>query len=115
MYCIYPYPGGPLTFQQTKKTEVYELTLSPIYVDEEGREWGHTGYFYGDRNVWFCISDLENPNLAGEDHEPELYPAVTGSPELPAARAGRSAGMIAAVAAVCGVTAVMIFRMRKKK
>ena len=111
MYCTYPYPGGPLIFQQTKSLEVHELTLSPIYVDAEGQAWGHCGYFYGDRNVWFCISDPENPDLTGESREPELYPAATGSPSLPAAGVGVSVWLITAVVLLCGVTAILIVRM----
>ena len=115
MYCTYPYPGGPLTFQQTKKLDVDELTLSPLYVDEAGREWGHTPYFYGDRNVWFCISDVENPNLTGESREPELYPAATGSPALPDAGFGVPLWIAAAVMVLCGGTAILIFRMGKRE
>lgn len=114
MYCIYPYPGGPLTFQQTKQLDVYELTLSPIYVDEAGREWGYTPYFYGDA-AWFCISDPENPDLTGESKEPELYPAATGAPALPAAGTGVSVWLVAAVMLLCGGTAILIFRMGKQE
>ena len=114
MYCTYPYPGGPLTFQQTKSLEVHELTLSPVYVDEAGREWGHCSYFYGDRNVWFCISDPENPDLTGESREPEMYPAATDPPALPAAETGVPVWLIAAVVLLCGVTAILIVRMKKQ-
>lgn len=115
LYCTYTYPEGPLNFHQTQKFEAVELTLSPIYVDASGREWGHVGYFYGDRNVWFCISDPENPNLTGPSREPELYPAVTEAMELPAAERGIPVWVIPAVAALCAVTGYLLFRMRRKK
>ena len=115
LYCTYAYPEGPLNVQQTQAFEVDELTLSPIYVDESGREWGHVGYFYGDRNVWFCISDPENPDLTGPSREPQLYPAATEAPELPSAGTGMPVWVILAVAALCAVTGYLLFRMRRKK
>lgn len=116
-YCTYEYPGGAFKYQPEEGFADLEITVSCLYTDSEGREWGYTGYFYGDRNVWFCISDPENPNLSAEDHQPELYPAITDSPELPAAGTGTnvSVWVILSVAALCGVTAILIFRMRKKK
>ena len=115
MYCKYSYPGGPLTFQQTKPLDVDELTLSPLYVDETGREWGHTPYFYGDRNVWFCISDVENPSLTGESREPELDPAASTAPELPTVGTETPVWVAAAVLLLCGGTAVLIVRMGKRE
>ena len=115
LYCTYAYPEGPLNFQQTQAFEVDELTLSPIYVDASDREWGHVGYFYGDRNVWFCISDPENPDLTGPSREPQLYPAATETPELATAGTETPVWVILAVAALCAVTGYLLFRMRRKK
>lgn len=114
-YCVYPYPGGVLRYQRERGGTDLPVTLSPLYTDPEGREWGCCGYLYGDRNIWLCISDLENPDLPVEDHTPDLYPAAETAPELPVSTGSSSLWLAGgAVAVVCGVTAFLILRMKKR-
>lgn len=114
-YCVYPYPGGALSYQRESGEAELQVTLSPLYTDEAGREWGCCGYLYGDRDLWLCVSDLENPELPVEDHEPELYPAAEITPELPASTGSVSLWLTgSAVAVLCGVTAFLILRMKKR-
>lgn len=114
-YCVYPYPGGALSYQRESGEAELKVTLSPLYTDEAGREWGYCGYLYGDRNLWLCVSDLENPELPVEDHTPELYPAAETAPDLPAATGTVSLWLTGgAIAVLCGVTAFLILRMKKR-
>lgn len=114
--CLYEYPGGPFTWQMdplnTKEMAPVETQL--LYTDAEGREWGKVGYWYGSRNIWFCLSDLENPDLPEEDHMPELVPAAA-SASLPEWRDTAVVLAVLAVAGVCAVTAVLLALLRRKK
>lgn len=119
--CFYEYPGGPLIWQMdpADTRDENNVETAVVYTDPAGREWGKVGYWYGNRNIWFCLSDLENPDLPVEDHTPDLYPAAEGEAGavLPAyTGAGRvTAPIYAAVGLVCGVTAVLLLRMKKRK
>ena len=113
-YCTYEVPCGPLVFHQTQKYPDISAGISLIYVDEQGREWGYCGYFYQDE-VWFCLNDLENPNLQTEDFVPDLIPAAEKDVPLPEWNPSASAGVLtAAIVALCGITAVLIFYMGRK-
>ena len=119
--CCYDFPGGTWQWQgdpaDTKGLE--PLTFSELYTDAEGREWGYLGYWYGIRNAWICLTDPENPDLPAEDHTPELYPLAEDAEDVPPLEAsgGISAELATAgaVVLVCGVTAVLLFRMRKRR
>ena len=114
-YCTYEFPCGPLRFRQEKEIQSLRVTVSLVYTDNQDRKWGYTPYFYGDE-VWFCLDDLENPDLQTEDHTPDLIPAAEdgGGTELPEWEEGPSVGIwAAAVAALCGGTAVLILRMKQ--
>lgn len=120
-FCFYEYPGGPFIWQMdaadTREMEPVQTAI--VYTDAAGREWGHVGYWYGNRNIWFCLSDPENPNLSVEDHTPDLYPAAEGDAGsvLPVYTEAESVPVwiIAGVVLVCGVTAYLLLRMRRKK
>lgn len=113
-YCNYEYPGGGLNFQQTRAAPPDVVDASMLYTDPEGREWGYCRYFYGDREVWFCLSDLENPDLQSTDHTPELIPAAEQA-ELPDWQDTSVWIAAAGVAAVCAVTALLLLWLRKRK
>ena len=99
--------------------EMEPVQTAIVYTDAAGREWGHVGYWYGNRNIWFCLSDPENQNLSVEDHTPDLYPAAEGDAGtvLPVYTEAESVPVwiIAGVVLVCGVTAYLLLRMRRKK
>lgn len=120
--CYYEYPCGPLNWQMEKKymQSVDPITVRECYVDSDGKTWGYVSYWRGNREVWICLDDPENPDLQTENHTPELIPAAEGAvgtalPEWEASEETSLLYVAIGVAAVCGVTAVLIFRMRKKK
>lgn len=51
-----------------------DLDITTIYTDAEGREWGYVSYFLGNRELWFCLSDLENETIPGTQKQ-QLVPA----------------------------------------
>lgn len=117
LYCRYLYPGSELEYQQTKKYD-HEVGISLLYVDDEGREWGYTRYFHGD-DGWFCLDDPENPGLQTENHTPDLYPLPEGvGTTLPEWTAPPNHTVLYAavgVLAVCGVTAALLVRIKRRK
>ena len=68
---FFDYPGAPQGFQVDLISDGGEtasaLPAQEIFTDEEGRDWGRIGYYYGYRDVWFC---LDAPEKSAE----ELYP-----------------------------------------
>lgn len=88
-----------------------------VYVDADGIHWGYCGYYMGHRNAWI---NLEDPSKIPEKREevPETRPSDT-QPELreeikPERSSLLTMGLIAAVAAVVGVTGLSLKKMKKK-
>ena len=54
------------------------------WTDSTGRVWGHCGYAFGMRDVWFCLSDPENAEITFDDpilRQPDIVPAAEEVPE----------------------------------
>lgn len=116
-YCVYSYPCGELLYQAKSARDVLSVTADLFYTDSEGRDWICVSYLYGDRNVWLCLDDVENPDLQAEGRTPELIPAAE-SAALPEWSAPPDHTLLYAgigVAAVCAVTTALLVRMKKKK
>lgn len=113
-YCSYEFPGGELEFQQQNPESEAEVTVRELYTDEAGREWGYASYFYGSRDIWFCLSDLEDPDLPVEEHAAVPYTAPEKT-DAEAREETAGAWLPVAVVLVCGVTAALLLRMKKKK
>jgi hypothetical protein len=54
-----------------------ELTFYESWTDEQGRLWGHIGYFYGIRDRWVCVSDRK---MRGSRRSPGRNSPRSGSP-----------------------------------
>ena len=115
LYCKYRYPGGELSWQQTGRYD-HSARITLIYTDEKGNEWGYAPYFYGN-SPWFCLSDPENPNLQTEDRTPDLIPEAESAllPEWMAPPNYTAFYVSAAVVVLCGITAMLLIRMMRKK
>lgn len=116
---VWTYPGsGKMNCEFEHLNQDYgPLKPDVTWADGEGRVWGHISYYMGARG-WVCLSDPGSKELPVTELEYDLYPVGDLS------QVGRAAGPVAggglwgacaAVVAVCGVTAFLIFRMRKKK
>ena len=68
-FFFWSYPGSKEYISVTNPVDPgeYDPVYRSVYTDENGRRWGHVGYFYGYRDKWFCI------DAPGADYE-ELYP-----------------------------------------
>ena len=77
---------------------------------------GHVGYYMAARG-WVCLSDPGNESIPAIEHDYQLFPlqdevqeAVVSVPET-----GESLSVVcSAIVLVCGVTALLIFRMKKR-
>ena len=54
------------------------------YVDGAGLFWGFTGYVMGSRNVWICLSDPANTELAADETVLPVTGLVPTAEEIPA-------------------------------
>lgn len=79
-FFFWNYPGARESIPVTNPVEPgeYRPVYRSVYTDENGRRWGHVGYFYGYRNVWFCI---DAPGANYEELYPEGGPKRGNSPE----------------------------------
>lgn len=93
-----------------------------IYQDDQGRNWGFVGYFYGNRSFWICLDDPgADFDTLFPDGAPETPPRETTPlpekqivPKIPAEAIALRVGITLAVAACVAVTAVILKRMKKK-
>ncbi|MBE6954362.1 MAG: hypothetical protein E7449_00435 [Ruminococcaceae bacterium] len=73
----YAYPGSGPTKSYIPAEYVLSdewFSLQSLFEDEEGRIWGHVGYFMG-RRGWICVSDPTNSELPDAGRQQlELYP-----------------------------------------
>lgn len=125
---LFSYPGsdryGTITLQGD-----YYPEWSSVFVDEEGRKWGHISYYYGIKDRWLCIDDRMADYAAlypngGPDRAGEIVPyESTGSRIVPGgtqmSQGIMSKGMIlitiVIVVAVAAVTAVLLILLKRKK
>lgn len=49
-----------------------ELEITTFFTDNEGRKWGYCGYYRGNRDVWVCLSDLNNPDISAKKSPSEI-------------------------------------------
>ena len=107
---LYPGAAEPL---QTLTVEGYPANeLGPCYVDSTGNFWGYTGYIYGNRFVWICLSDP-----AGTSVEPDqavIDRVETRADEMRSAQRTQLILAAVLVAAVVVVTLVLISKLRKR-
>ena len=107
---LYPGAAEPL---RTFTVENYPADhLSPCYVDSVGNFWGYTGYIYGNRFVWICLSD---PTGTGVEPGRDVIDQVEErAAELEAADRIQIVLAVVLVAAVVAVTVVLILKLRRR-
>ena len=91
------------------------LTLSNVYTDIDGAQWGFVSYYYGMKNFWICLSDSSGTEKPAKD----IPAVVLNSPEpnaQPESTAnGFSTVIIICVAAAMLCTATALALLKKKK
>ena len=115
-FVIWTYPeSGEIREVNHTLPEDFELDL--FYTDPDGRLWGYTAYMYGTRDVWVCLSDLNDTHISPRG-EHELIRAQEADEEAIALvkRAGLSfiPVLIISVAAVVLISGLLIWRFRIK-
>ena len=125
---LWSYPGADNYTMIILQGDYYP-EWSAIFVDEEGRRWGHISYYYGLRDKWLCLDDRAADYAAlypngGPDRVGEIEPYVsTGTRIVPGgiqmSQGIMSKGMIVItiiiVVAVVVVTAVLLVLLKRKK
>jgi len=125
---VWTYPGSGTSaddFAHLDSGYAGKMEIDRQWTDGDGRVWGHVAYYMGARG-WVCLSDPGNEALPVTEHSRSLYPAAHGaagtgsasSAEAVPAQTGDSSlntGLILGVAAVCGITGVLLFSMRRRK
>lgn len=116
IFWSYPGSGQIRGDFETLHQNYNSLNPDVTWTDEEGRVWGHVGYYMAARG-WVCLSDPGNESIPAIEHGYQLFPlqdevqeAVVSVPET-----GESLSVVcSAIVLVCGVTALLIFRMKKR-
>lgn len=132
------YPGSE--YYNESSFDTADLSFNRIFTDEQGRDWGYVGYFYGIRDSWVLldapgatfeeifpdgapvydtrVKAIEEKTEAGEPQKEEEKDLPAGEkPITPDSGAGGQTLLICciAVAAVVVVTAVLLIFLKKKK
>lgn len=121
---VWTYPGsGEMNADFDTLHQNYSpLKPSDTWTDGGGRVWGKISYYMGARG-WVCLSDPGNDALPVTDHDYNLYPAArneagTGDSSaetaVPAATGDPMGGLIVGVAAVCGITGLLLLSLRRR-
>lgn len=66
---LWSYPGSESCYELS--FDAYDLEFNRIFTDEQGREWGYVGYFYGNRDKWVLLDD---PGASFEEVYPDGAP-----------------------------------------
>ena len=103
--------GGVRTFSTA-------LSIEPYYTDPSGREWGYSAYFQGERDLWICLSDMENEKIPGaQEEEPVPAQELTEElrKELPQSRPLKLWMIVLPVLLVAGVSGILLWQMFGKR
>ena len=110
---LWLYPGAAEPVRTFTVEDYPADNMTTCYVDEAGNFWGYTGYLYGERFVWICLSDP-----TGETVEPDqaVIDRVEGrAAALERAARGQIILAVVLVIAVAAVTLLLILRLRRKR
>lgn len=117
---FWKYPGSQDMDFMT--ADEYVPQYDKVYVDEEGRRWGHINYYYGRKNVWICIdqptADFETlyPDGAPQRGSAQEEPVEYGTERItPKTEHNNSTVILAAVIviAVVVITALLLLFLKR--
>ena len=109
---LWLYPGAAEPLRTLTSVDYAADVLSPCYVDSTGNFWGYTGYIYGNRFVWICLSDPTGTSV--ESDQAVIDRVETRVTELETAQRTQLILAAVLVAAVVVVTLVLISKLRKR-
>ena len=67
----WPWPGADAPISTFDNLELDNLSISHVYLDAYGREWGFVSYLYRSSDVWFCLSEPLNSAIPAFNPAPE--------------------------------------------
>ena len=86
-FIVWTWPGSGVIEQVIRENLIADGELpidvmgETIYIDSDGREWGHAAYLYGSRDVWICLTELSNNEIPAFNSAP--MPELTAAVEPP--------------------------------
>lgn len=114
VFLTWTYPHGVYETMEADWQGMAESCVS-FYTDGEGAIWGYVGYWCGVRDVWLCLTDPNNPDLA----QPELYTGTVyeAAEELPQPEKDQTINPWYVVLPLCALVlaVIVILWPRKKK
>lgn len=119
VFWTYPHSGEDMD-DDVVLSEDYGIEFDSYYVDAEGLNWGHCGYYMGLKDFWVCISDPTNENLSVSEQKVDFFTPGPGDGTTPAASTAAPAPanltliIIVCVAVLAVITVILIFVVRKK-
>ena len=105
------WPGATAPMWTFEGLDTDNLWVVHAYRDEQGREWGLVTYLFGYRNIWFCLDDPLNSDIAAFNPAPPPMPWVSDTEHTDIARANNDGILIVIivlVAVLVAGTAILI-------
>ena len=65
----WPWPGADKALSIYEDIDMQSFSVLSAYKDVKGREWGFVRYWYGQSNIWICLSEPLNDKI------PAAHPA----------------------------------------
>lgn len=112
---LWPWPGSGKTQGSLEAIEDENFQVSHAYTDEQGREWGFVGYWYGRRNAWVCLNDPANSDIPAFNPAPQPDIWQPGAADAPKGGLSVPIFIVILVAALVVGTAVLIRVLWKPK
>ena len=119
--CLWSYPGAEVPFGQIEHLDENTIQFDMTYRDPEGSLWGHSSYYYGQRNFWV---NTDSPgDTTGADipvETPEIIPPLARNELERLPKTGRNSGQLilaagGLIAFAMLLTSVIIYHMAKHK
>lgn len=75
---FWSYPGSGVITRKDSEIDK-DLSISYVYTDADGRDWGFVGYYYAVRNCWVCISDPANDAIPAFNAQSDISTPSPGA------------------------------------
>jgi len=73
---VWPWPGAGTMIWMFEDLDTEDFWVMHAYKDKEGREWGFVTYLYGQRDIWICLDDPLNSDIAAFNPAPPPTPWI---------------------------------------
>ena len=112
---LWLYPGAAEPETSLTVEDYPADALSPCYVDADGNFWGYTGYIYGHRFVWICLSDPGGGSLTPNQTVIGQVEAAAAQAEAAAVQQQILAAVLVAAVVVVTLLLIWVFWRRRKR